>query len=88
MAGITHIAGLDITVNTRVRQRCGWCGAVLIDDDLAHIMVPVGQDATLPRWPVGGLVLIDGNASVLVDHNDGDQLPADACGRIDPDVTT
>jgi hypothetical protein len=52
MTAVIHVAGLDITVDTRLRQRCGWCGATLIDEDLAGVMVPDGMNPMFPRWPV------------------------------------
>lgn len=87
---ITHIAGLVVHVGSMVRQRCGWCGAVLIDLDLANtmVMVPDGHDPEPPpTWEVGALVALNGAASWVVDHEDGAQLPADACAQLDPAVT-
>jgi hypothetical protein len=85
--GVVHIAGLVVTINQQMRQRCSWCGATLLDYDLSNLAVPVGQDPTPAHWPVGDLVLVDGGLSVAVVHTDGDELPAIACGRIDPAVT-
>jgi hypothetical protein len=88
MSGVVHIAGVDAHINHRLRQRCAWCGACLIDYDLTNIAVPVGQEDTTPgSWPVGSLVLVDGGMSVVMPHVDGDPLPMEACGRIDPEVT-
>lgn len=87
-AGVVHIAGMTVTINDRMRQRCAWCGALLINYDLANIAVPVTQADTSPAsWPVGDLVLIDGNMAALVPHVDGAALPEAACGRLDPAVT-
>jgi hypothetical protein len=83
----THIAGLDVQVGQRLRQRCGWCGATLDDYDLARIAVPIGQNPRPATWPVGAVVRVDGSASYTVDHAAGDQLPDDSCTRLDPDVT-
>jgi len=42
MSAVTHIAGLNITVQDRyLRQRCAWCGVVLLDYDLANIQVSI-----------------------------------------------
>ena len=84
---LTHIAGPHVTVNARLRQRCAWCGATLIDYDLDRMAVPVGQDSTPATWPAGALVAVDGPASWLVDHEDGAPLPDDACAVIDAEVT-
>lgn len=85
--GIVHIAGPWIEVNTQLRQRCAWCGAVLINYALERIAVPEGQDSRPGTWPVGELVAVDGNASWVVPHKDGEQLPGNACAQIDHDVT-
>lgn len=87
MSSIVHIAGPDIHVDQLLRQRCAWCGAVLMDYDLARVAVPEGQDRGIGTWPVGALVEVDGPASCVVPHADGDELPANACARIDHEVT-
>jgi hypothetical protein len=84
---ITHIAANDITIGgQRLRQRCAWCGAILIDYDLTRVAVAVVEgEAT---WPVGGLVRVTGTfpkVSSLLPNTD--ELPDDACGRIDDEVT-
>lgn len=84
---MTHIVGMYVRIGDRLRQRCAWCGAVLIDYDLAAMAVPEGQDPTPATWPVGELVRLDGPVTWKLDHVDGDQLPADACGMLDPEVT-
>lgn len=87
MSAVVHIAGVHIQVGKYLRQRCGWCGAVLLDYDLSNLAVPVGDDPTPATWPIGALVQVDGGLSVLVEHEDGQPLPEDSCGRIDPQVT-
>lgn len=90
---ITHIAANDITIGgQRLRQRCAWCGAVLIDMDLTRVAVQAepGEEPKPPAtWPVGGLVRVTGTApkvtEALPEHID--RLPDDACGRIDDEVT-
>jgi hypothetical protein len=84
---ITHIAGGQVRVGTRLRQRCSWCGALLCDYDLERIAVPVGQDPAPAMWETGRLVEVDGGMSVVLDHEDGDEIPANACARIDDAVT-
>ena len=85
--GVVHIAGPDVTIDNQLRQRCAWCGAVLIDYALERIAVPEGQDPRPGTWPVGALVEVDGNASWIRDHVDGELLPGNACGQIDHEVT-
>jgi hypothetical protein len=85
--GIVHIVGPDVTVNARLRQRCAWCGAVLVDYALERVMVPEGQDPRPRMWAVGALVEVDGGTSWVVVHAPGDPLPAGACAQLDPEVT-
>lgn len=87
MTALTHIAGIDVQVGARLRQRCAWCGAVLIDYDLANIAAPVGQEGRPATWTIGGLVEVDGGLSVAVDHEPEHPLPDNACAKLDADVT-
>jgi hypothetical protein len=85
---IVHIAGSHVTVNEYLRQRCAWCGALLIDQDLKLVAVPVDQPpGSYPTWPAGELVAVLGNAMWIEAHKDGDPLPDWACARLDPAVT-
>ena len=88
---IVHIAGKEIYVGSQLRQRCGWCGAVLIDDDVCRTMVLVDAEHTrpgpIPTWPKGELVAVQGGASWVVEHEDGADLPLEACAMIDHEVT-
>lgn len=81
---VTHIAGACIVLfNRYMRQRCEWCGVVLLEYDLQRIAVPAGQDPMPANWPPGKLVRVDGHISAAIDEPDvvdGDiQLPPDAC---------
>lgn len=86
-----HIAGEPVTVGTQLRQRCSWCGAVLIDVDLANVgmMVagPEPVDREYPTWPAGGLVGVDGGVRWSVDHENGAVLPPEVCAQLPHDVT-
>lgn len=84
---MTHVAGLVVNVSSHLRQRCAWCGAVLIDCDLERIAVPVGQEGPPATWEVGALVVVDGNASWVAEDQGDDKLPEDACARLDHEVT-
>ena len=87
---VIHIAGLDTQIGQHLRQRCAWCGAVLLDYDLTRLAAPVGMDPRPGTWTVGRLVEVaDGNprGSWLVEHADGDPLPGNACGALDPAAT-
>jgi len=86
-AGVIHIAGAQVRIGTQLRQRCSWCGAVLCDYELTLIAVPEGQDSEPAMWRTGDLVAVNGNASWVVEHQDGAELPVGACGKLDHAVT-
>jgi hypothetical protein len=95
MTAITHIAGLDVTWHgeqgPHLRQRCAWCGATLIDMQLARtsVLIVPGLDTQTPTvWPIGALITVDGNASAVLMIAAGQPLPDNSCARIDPEVTT
>lgn len=68
MAAIVHLAGEVFMIGERfMRQRCGWCGDVLIDYDLSRVAVPVGTDPMPATWQVGSQVLVDGGMSTVVE---------------------
>lgn len=94
----SHVAGLAITWDGRfVRQRCAWCGAVLVDHDLGYVMVETPSDGSTPEppptWPVDALVRIDGHMRYTVNTEEqlgegqGEVVPDDCCMRLDPEVT-
>lgn len=94
-----HIAGLDVQVGTRLRQRCAWCSELLEDRDLAREKVavtdqsPVTDETPVRGWPVGGLVDVTstpsgaGRMTFVVPHRDGDKLPPDCCANLDEEMT-
>ena len=84
---VIHIAGPPVEIGPLLRQRCAWCGALLLDYDLERIAAPEGSDPSPPTWPSADLVLVDGALSAVVPHEDGDVLPEAACARLDPAVT-
>jgi len=87
---VIHIVGLDVQVGYQRRQRCSWCGALIDDVDPSRVMVQVepGEEAgPLPIWPVGELIALDGGTTRVVDHKDGEALPANCCFHLDHGVT-
>lgn len=96
---IIHIAGNVVTVNNHlVRQRCAWCGTVLIDQDLQTIQVqctcderPHAEDCPArmrpATWLVGALIEVDGGMSCIIPHTEGELLPDNHCARLDPSIT-
>jgi hypothetical protein len=92
MTGVVHIAGNDVQVGPLLRPRCAWCGAVLVNYDLRRIGVTVDQldpDGNFRpgTYPVGRLVEVADGAFWVLPHEDGAQLPANACGGLDSEVT-
>jgi hypothetical protein len=89
MAEVVHIAGVQVDIGGRyLRQRCSWCGAVLIDYDLAMMgfsVVPGEEPKRPAMWEVGVLVLVDGPMSTTVEHKDGDKLPPSSCVTVELD---
>lgn len=76
-----HVVGTPAVVPPGlIRQRCAWCGALILDYDLG----PMGQDpmpAVPAMWEVGALVAIDDGVSHVVPR--GDELPAGACALLE-----
>ena len=82
--GVTHIAGVQMVMFGRyLRQRCEWCGIVLLEYDLERVAVPVGQEGPPAMWTPMALVRVDGHMSAEIDNPEqvdgGIQLPPDAC---------
>lgn len=85
MTSVSHVAGIEVQVGNFLRQRCGWCGEIIIDVDLSRIAVAIDPDdpdkePTYPVWPVGDLIRVDGGLTCVLDIGDG-PLPDDACAR-------
>ena len=78
-----HFAGVDVQVGPLLRQRCSWCGELLIDYNLDRVMVPVGQKGGPSAWPISALVEVVGPMSTVVDHPADGQLPAGSCADIE-----
>lgn len=81
---VIHIAGFPVQIGPKYRQRCAWCDVILIDGDVSREMVSVGDGARGPsKYEVGALVEVTRNGpmiqTVVVQHEDGAQLPANAC---------
>jgi hypothetical protein len=93
MAALAHLAGAVVECGTVLRQRCEWCGAALIDQDLALVQVavpdplPEGWSARYPTWAVGAWVEVDGAMTSLLAVEDGMVSPPNSCMRLDPAVT-
>ncbi len=68
---VVHIAGPEVQVGPRLRQRCSWCGACLADYDLRNLSFavaaedpdkpgPVPTDQKPAMWEPGALVAVYG----------------------------
>lgn len=95
---VIHIVGVDIEVGPYLRQRCSWCGALLLDYDLSltAMVIPAGKTEDQARddgdlkpatWPIGDLLAVDGSLQYTVPHVDGARLPETCCAMLDPSVT-
>ena len=95
-----HVAGQWVLWDGRyLRQRCSWCGTLLIDVDMSMIQVaiPAGKtedqartdgDLDYPTWQIGALVAFDGAAPfVIAVPGDMVTVPDDCCMKLDPAVT-
>jgi hypothetical protein len=81
---VVHIAGACLTLfGIFMRQRCEWCGVVLVEYDLRRIQVPIGQEGPPPYWEPGMLVRVDRHIQAVIENPelaDGEvQLPLDCC---------
>lgn len=81
---VVHIAGAQLSMFGRyLRQRCDWCGVVIIEYDLTRVQVPVGQDFAPAMWAVGSMVRVDGHMSAEVEMVEDEpgiiKLPPDSC---------
>jgi hypothetical protein len=86
--GLVHIAGHHVQIDTHVRQRCGWCGTLLLDYPLDRLAVPEDQNPSPHTWPTGHLIEVTTDASWEIPHRDDDRLPANTCAHLDAEITT
>lgn len=94
---IVHIAGHPVQVGSHLRQRCSWCGGILVDEDLSRIAFEIrdGDDKAqeYPTWPTGALVEVNGLDDSVVtmtralEHDDGDPVPDGCCAKLGPEIT-
>jgi hypothetical protein len=94
---ITHLAGIDVTFENLIRQRCAWCGALIIDQDLTMIAVRTEDaDFGFPVWGVGSFVEISDStfpkmySSVepeLAQDGVSVKVPENACMRLPAELT-
>lgn len=84
MKTVVHLAAQDVWVEGRyVRQRCAWCGELLIDVDLARIAVhpplPEGE-RPIATWQPGAMVEASGVWPTVYRQIDDDgRIPINSC---------
>lgn len=91
---LSHLAGPDVAVDVdsdddergrHLRQRCAWCGALLVD------RVIVGRDITeSDTWEPDTIVrhhLDDGEWSIGAYDPERDDVPPDSCMLLAPELT-
>jgi hypothetical protein len=81
MSNVIHIAGLGLIVGGRfARQRCAWCGEILVEED-ATLIASTDPGPRDPCWPINSLVRVrkeDGFVAYeRIDQSDF--LPVDCC---------
>lgn len=87
---VVHIASPAIVIDGRVRQRCGWCGAVIDDTVVANTAVfgPVSdRDSRYPTWPAGAYVAISEGMGEWTVTPPQLGLPPGCCAALDPAIT-
>jgi hypothetical protein len=80
---LAHLALDGITINDRwMRQRCGWCGEILLEYDLERVAVPSAGSLAPPAfYPKETIVFKYGGVMQFVGNVD--RLPDDCCATIE-----
>lgn len=76
-----HIAGLGLVIGGRfARQRCAWCGEILVDEDATLIASPDPSPRD-PLWEVNALIRVRVGEGVTAYERleQTDLLPVDCC---------
>lgn len=86
---VTHMAGVSVTHAGRVRQRCAWCGTLIVDKEQGS-----------PTWPVPMWVQLIGADEIgrggqwtaypiSLDHTEGElSIPPNACVHLPLESTS
>jgi len=86
---MAHLTGPHLAYGSVVRQRCAWCGASLVDVDIATIAVhPPPEDPDDPFswvscWPVDRWLHRNDGVSTLV-RTAGGEVPHNSCMNLLP----
>jgi hypothetical protein len=88
---VAHIVGMPVVVQGHLcRQRCAWCGAVLVDVDLAQIAVAGGSGEYNPFWETNAVLEVEASddgsvvrGSIVLGPLAG-VLPDNACTPLRP----
>lgn len=83
---VIHVAGSQVQVGMQFRQRCGWCGAIILDIDLTDLLNQ-GNTASVTAWPPGSFVVVEGDTAYAISESWGGRLPEGHCGLIDFAIT-
>ena len=87
---LSHLAGPDVTIDlsdtdVRLRQRCVWCGALLVD-----VTVTGGEPDESMKWTDGGIVRHDLDSGVYFEipfDSEVDDVPGDSCMMLPLELT-
>lgn len=57
---VAHIVGFPVVIQGHLcRQRCAWCGHLIVDVDVELVAVAEGQGGYDPFWPTNAVVEIE-----------------------------
>ena len=90
-----HLAAHEVHSPRCIRQRCAWCGAILLELDIAgtEAALPPGESLTFRFWPPGYFVEhLEGEGfdslRVIESYRQGWRVPPqESCLALDPAVT-
>lgn len=81
-SGTVHIAGFEVQFAERLRQRCAWCGEVMVDIELGLVAFEIDDpNKTYPVFPTAKQVLHDGAMWLVLDD-----IPGDLPGTVHVDI--
>lgn len=88
---VTHVTGPVVTVDDRwLRQRCAWCGELLVSYDFERTAGLIGTNGELPERPGGfeervfltkdgGMMWTRSPEEIVASGEDPHRYPDDAC---------
>jgi hypothetical protein len=88
---VIHVAGMPFVTYPPphlARQRCAWCGALILEAHAQFVRTFGGGHAVLPGvWDPGVMVAVAGERQWQVTSDDPSAAPLGSCWALDPAVT-